>query len=315
MMIASVRRSAPAHLVALWCAALTLAPFLSRDAAAQHPAQSLSAAVLGRGVTLNWLPPASAPPGLAVTGYLIEAGASSGRTDVTLPLGNVLTYSVMVPNGRYFVRVRALFGAAAGSPSNEIELVVPTPPTAPTSVVATVARFTVNLTWNYGFGSSEVTQWDLHAGSASGLSDLAIVPLPGTTQLLTATVAQGTYYVRIVARNETGASPPSAEVVFTTGPYVCNLPATPTGFLVMGGRGGVNLRWDGWSGFLPTGFLLVAGYTAATAEFSLALPRITTFAAPAPPGNYYARIATYNACGQSPFTAAVPFTVVARDHP
>lgn len=301
--------------VAVSVAALVLALLPGRAANAQvvGPPQSLSATVLGSTVTLSWQPPAVVPPGLS--GYLIEAGSSSTGTDVTLPVGNVLTFSVSAPNGRYFVRVKALVGATAGAASNEIDIVVPTIPTAPTNLVATVARFTVNLTWRFGFGSSQVTQWEVHAGSASGLSDLAIVPVPGGTQLLTATVPEGTYYVRVVARNATGASPPSAEIAFTTGPNICNVPSTPTGFVVRGGRGGVNLSWNPWSGYLPTGFLLVAGTTEATSDFGIALPRITTFEAPAPPGNYFARIATYNACGQSPFTPAVPFTVVARDQP
>lgn len=306
--------SAAGRLAGALVAVLLCAPFSQRASAqVAGPPQSLSASVLGSTVTLSWQPPIAIPPGLS--GYLIEAGSSPGSTSVALPLANVLTYSVSAPNGRYFVRVRALVGATPGTPSPDIEVVVPTIPTAPTNLVATVARFTVNLTWRFGFGSSEVTQWEVHAGSAPGLSNLAVVPVPGGSQLLTATVPEGRYYVRVVARNQTGASPPSAEVEVITGPSVCNLPSTPTGFAVMGGRGGVNLRWDGWSGYLPTGFLLVAGTAPELAEFSIALPRITAFSSPAPPGTFYARLATYNACGQSPFTPAVPFTVVARDQP
>jgi hypothetical protein len=292
-------------------AALLLAPHLARDAGAQvvNQPQSLSATVLGRGVTLRWQPPISVSPGF--TGYLVEAGAGPGQTSVSVPLGNVLTYFVIAPNGRYYVRVRALFGATPGPvASNEIEVLVPALPKAPANLTATVERFTVNLSWNFGFGSSTVSGWQVHAGSAPGLSDLAIVPLPSSRRLLTATVPAGTYYVRVVAINASGASPPSDEVVVTTGPTICDLPSTPTGFYAVAGQGGVLLYWDAWTGHLPTGYLLGAGFSSSASDIgTFTLPRVTSYGSFAPENTYYARLAAYNACGQSPFTPDIAFYV------
>jgi hypothetical protein len=307
-MDAWIRGSLSVRFVGVLFAALMLAPLLARDAGAQvNTPQALSATILGRGVTLRWQPPSSVNQPL--TGYVIEAGASPGTTGVSQPLGNVLSYFVIAPNGRYYVRVRALFGVTPGPASNEIEVVVPPLPTAPTNLAATVARFTVTLTWNFGFGSASVTGWQVHAGSAPGLSDLAIETVPSSTRLLTATVGEGIYYVRVFALNASGASPPSQEIVVTTGPNICDLPSTPTGFQAIAGQGGVILNWDAWTGYLPTGYLLTAGQAPGAADFGIALPRITGYGAFAPEGVYYARLATYNACGQSPFTPDIEFYV------
>ncbi len=82
----------------------------------------LTAQVAGRAVTLNW----TAPPG-GVTGYVLEAGNSSGATFVSLPTGSATpTFSVSnVPSGTYYVRVRAQNAAGTGAASNEVMVVVP----------------------------------------------------------------------------------------------------------------------------------------------------------------------------------------------
>jgi hypothetical protein len=120
-------------------------------------------------------------------------------------------------------------------------------------------------------------------GLGARLSDLAIVPLPSSRRILTATVAAGTYYVRVFAINQSGASPASEEVVITTGPGICDLPSTPTGLDAIAGQGGVRLQWDSWSGHLPSGYLLAAGFASGASDIgTFALPRITTFGTFAP---------------------------------
>jgi hypothetical protein len=229
---------------------------------------------------------------------------------VSLPIGNVLTYFVIAPNGRYFVRVRMLFGTTPGPASNEIEVVVPPLPAAPANVRATVERFMVTLTWNFGFASASVTSWQVHAGSAPGLSDLAIVTLPSSRRLLTATVPAGTYYVRVFAINQSGASPASEEVVVITGPGICDLPRAPTGLYAVAGQGGVLLFWDASSGPLPAGYLLAAGRAAGTSDLgTFTLPRTTSFGSFAPAATYYVRLAAYNGCGASAFTPEIAFTI------
>jgi hypothetical protein len=113
-----------------------------------------------------------------LTGYQIEAGPSPGVTSISLPLGNVLGYRVIAPDGRYFVRVRAPFGATPGPASNEVDIAVPSLPAPPADVTVTVARLSVALSWRHGAGSSPVTGWQVQAGSAPGLSHFANERLP-----------------------------------------------------------------------------------------------------------------------------------------
>jgi hypothetical protein len=83
----------------------------------------LAAIVTGSTVTLTW----NAPSGCSPTTYDIEAGSSSGASNLAVILtGNTFTSFVAnnVPNGNYFVRVRAGNGSSASAPSNELVLAV-----------------------------------------------------------------------------------------------------------------------------------------------------------------------------------------------
>ena len=94
---------------------------------------SLTASTIGANVTLRW----TAPAGPAPAGFVVEAGSAPGVANIaSLPLaGTTTTFSVPgVPNGTYYVRVRAASADGVGPPSNELTLVVG-PPGAGTSTV------------------------------------------------------------------------------------------------------------------------------------------------------------------------------------
>ena len=85
----------------------------------------LSSTVLGSTVTLGWT--VDATKGVA-TEILLEAGSAPGRTDIARLRAAAGSTSLTVPNvppGTYFVRVRSLNGAGAGTPSNEVVVIVP----------------------------------------------------------------------------------------------------------------------------------------------------------------------------------------------
>lgn len=288
--------------------ALVIAVPWPADAQAPRNLTATVSSFTGR-VTLQWQAPTT--PGF--TGYLIEAGLSPGTTAVSIPVSRVLIYGVNAPNGRYFVRVRALYGSTPGpAASNEVEVVVALqPPSAPANFTATVARLTVTFTWSSGSNSSTTTGWELHAGSAPGLSDLARVPLPFTTRTLTVTAPEGRYYVRLYAINHVGPSLPSTELLVMTGPGVCDVPLTPTGFSALAGQGAVHLSWDAWSGPLPTGYLIAAGSSPGASDVgTFPIPRSTVLLTFAPAGAYYARLAAYNACGATAFGDEISFTIL-----
>ena len=83
-----------------------------------------------------WIPKLAAgafTPFIAAAGLLLAiAGAAGLRLRsrlsrlATLAVGNTTAWSVPgVPNGTYFVRVKALNGTFHGPPSNEVVVVVP----------------------------------------------------------------------------------------------------------------------------------------------------------------------------------------------
>jgi hypothetical protein len=153
---------------------------------------------------------------------MIEAGSASGA-------GNLASFSTGtnatafgasgVGAGTYFVRVRASTAAGISGPSNEVQFVVGGPCVAPPPAVFTltgsVSGSTVSLAWN---GAAGATSYILEAGSSPGTVDIVFVDLGSAATTLTATAANGTYYVRIRSKNACGSSGPSNEIVITVGP-------------------------------------------------------------------------------------------------
>jgi hypothetical protein len=177
---------------------------------------SPSAWMSGRRLTLTW---GQAATGGEPTGYLVEAGTATGRSDIgsALVTGRFFTYDP-VPDGFYFLRVRAVRGAERSRPSIEIMLNVggvPAPPGAPAALSFAVDGTTVNLSW-MAPAEGAPTSYVLEAGSEPGLANL-VSQCTGSsaTSLSYADVPPGTYYVRVRAVNSLGAGVASNEVVVT----------------------------------------------------------------------------------------------------
>jgi hypothetical protein len=195
-------------------------------AAAPGPPRSLSAIVSGNTVTLTWQPPAG---GTAPLGYLIEAAVSPGGPSVAAFL--VVEPSLIlnaVPNGVYYLRVRAGNAEGIGPASNETLVSVPggggpctTAPNPPTSLNAAVSGSAVPLTWLPAASGCAATAYVVQVGSAAGLSNLALFNV-GSPSLF-ASAPPGTYFVRVVAVNAFGSSVPSTELAVTVGPTAIDL--------------------------------------------------------------------------------------------
>ena len=204
-------------LTALIIACLSSVP----SALAPDAPHSLAASVSGTTVTLTWMAPST---GAVPTGYFVNASLSpSGPLVASLPVSDTTLVVTDVPHGIYYVHVRAVNIDGASGPSNEVIVVVPgggggcaSPPNAPTNLTASVANNLVTLAWGAPVSGCAASAYAVQAGSAPGLSNLAILNVgPATT--LSVSAPSGTYYVRVVALNPFGGSVPSVEIVVNVG--------------------------------------------------------------------------------------------------
>jgi predicted phage tail protein len=173
---------------------------------------NLSATWSGTVATLSWVAPTSTVAADVPTSYVIEAGTARGARNIgSFNVGRVTAYSVDVPPGNYYVRVRGVNALGISDPSNEITLQGRGAPVAPHSLSSSGSGGTVNLRWIAPSGSTHAG-FVIEVGSAPGLSNLAVVPV-GNVITFSTMAPPGTYYVRVRAVNSRGASTPSNEIV------------------------------------------------------------------------------------------------------
>jgi hypothetical protein len=244
---------------------------------------------------------------------VLEAGLGPGQTVVTLPLGDVRQTTVRAPEGVFYVRLRAITIAGAGPPSNEVMVATGTlaPPLAPQHVLATVQGTRVTLDWTHGPLGNIATGFQLQAGTAPGLTNVGALMLAGSARRFSIDAPPGLYYVRLVALNPAGASPPTADVTLAPGAGTCTIPQAPTGLSAGPGPGTLVLNWAlPTAGAAPTGYRVWAGSASGAADRAvLDLPLQWTIGGAVPPGPYFLRLAATNACGASPPSAELAITV------
>jgi hypothetical protein len=175
------------------------------------PPQNAVATAAAGVITLSWAAPAS---GSAVSTYIVQAGTASGAANVfNGAVGAGTTVSGAVPPGTYFLRVLAQGPGGTGTPSNETSVSVGsacTTPSAP-ALSGSGSGNVVTIGWSTPAGGP-VTGYTVVAGSASGASDLFNGGV-GLTNTVSASVASGPYFIRVLANSACGASVPSNEVL------------------------------------------------------------------------------------------------------
>jgi predicted phage tail protein len=275
---------------------------------------SLAARILDGTVELTWNAGGGGDPAAS---YVIEAGSASGLSDLvnvdTGTAATTLTATGVAP-GTYFVRVRARNASGTSPASNEIIVIVgggcSTPPGVPTLLTALVNGSAVTLAWERPAGPCRPTSYVIEAGSAPGLSNLAIVATGSDhTGFSAAAVPAGTYYVRVRAANAAGTSAPSNEAMFTIAPCA-GLPGAPTGFSAAVSGGTVVLTWNA-AGGSPTSYVVEAGTVSGGSNIAIidTGTAATTLTAEAGPGTYYVRMRARNACGVSAPSAEIAVVV------
>lgn len=266
------------------------------------PPSDLAAVNVPGGVRFTWSAPDRGAP---ATSYLVDAGLTPGTTAITLPAASTSLTVPGVPPGTFFVRVRAVNAAGAGTASAEFALRVGgngvVAPNAPTRVTPGIFGERLSMTWRAPAQGPAPSSYVIEVGSAAGLANIAVVPV-ATTSFVFDGVPPGYYFVRVRAVVAGVAGPPSADVVMVAG----NVPAPPSEprvpFSSVAGNV-VTLRWFQPAFGPVTSYVLEAGTAAGlsniavfdtgSAATSLVVPGV-------PPGTYHLRFRALNAQGSSP---------------
>ncbi len=252
-------------------------------------------------VMMNWTP---ASTGGQAQRYLIDAGTASGNYNLGTIVVNAPATTISAGPagvGTYYLRLRAqnALGTSAPTPERSVTVGNCTAPLAPASLVGSSNDSVVNLQWTPP-ASGVVQGYQVVAGSAPGLANIAVLPFPATVTNLGGPVPYATYYVRVHATNVCGISPPSQEITLLVQPCAAP-PSAPTGLVGSTSGGIITLAWTAPAGVSPTSYTVVAGSAPGAADI-VVYPTGTTatgLAAPAPRGTYHVRVIATNACGQS----------------
>ena len=278
--------------------------------------RSLQATVTDDSLRMSWQPPAD---GLPVTAYVIEAGTASGEANITRVETSTTSFSANgIPEGTYFLRVKAKRAGGVGSASNEAIAVVTGAPDAcavsasvPTSVTASVVGTLIRLSWRPGVGPAP-TGYVVEAGSTPGGREIATLNFDSDTTTIGGAVPNGTYFLRVVAVNACGASSPAPEVSVTVGGPAPVLPGAPKGLVKSVAGSAVSLLWlQPTTGGAPNRYIIEATDGNGNPIVTLDTGSVTTSFAHGgvPPGKYVIRVRAANAAGIGPSSSSVTVVV------
>jgi hypothetical protein len=241
---------------------------------APNAPEAVSGSAVDSLVTVSWTAPSS---GCDVTSYSVQAGSSPGGSDVAvMNVGSATALSASAPAGVYYIRVVAVNAFGGSVASNEVTVTVgcPLAPSAPTDLQGSSVGNLVALDWSAAGTGCAATSYVVQAGSAPGLSDLATLNV-GADTALSVSAPPGTYYVRVVAANDFGASTASNEIVLTVTPsssFVIGFTGLPAGSPVLTyTESGFTVTPTGadWSGAGSLGFTRQASEPSLTGDLTI----------------------------------------------
>jgi glucose/arabinose dehydrogenase len=187
-------------------------------------------------------------------------------------------------------------------------------PDPPRDLHVVVSGSIAVVRWNAPREGAVPSQYQLEAGSAAGASNLAVVSVNASLNLLSfAGLPPGTYFVRLRAIGQSGASAPSEEVVVVVSATGCTTsPPAPLGLAAIVNGRAVRLVWDEpATANGPVDLLIEAGSQPGVANLAIfavdGTLRVITVAAP--PGTYFVRLRARNACGTSAPSEEIVVTV------
>jgi hypothetical protein len=281
-------------------------PITQRANGVPGPPTSVGATVANFNVNLAWLPPQTDGD---ATSYDLIAGTGPGLSNIGTISRPTNSYSVApVPSGQYYVRVKSKNEFGTSVDSEEYVLTVAAdgnaPPGPPLNLVVTLTGNQITMTWDAPATGSPATSYFVEAGSATGLANLAVVPVNGTS-FSYAPVPNGFYYLRVRGRNASGVGPPSTDYLLNVG-NVPMPPGVPQSFAHSVAGSTVSFTWAApATGGVPTAYILEAGSAPGLANLAVANVGnvLAVSFSGVPSGIYHVRLRAANALGQSPPTA------------
>lgn len=282
--------------------------------------QNLTAGMVPDLLTLMWDAPAE---GLPLTGYVLYVGRFPGTSDVLrLPIGSTTpTLSLPVgsiPAGTYFLRLTAVNAFGEGPASNEVSITLSNgPPSAPRNLVASLVNDVLTLTWEPPAVHPEGVNYVLLVSDRPG--GFRIRVHVGSVLSYTRSLASespGTIYLRMVAMNGFGESPPSNEVTLIWGPSPPGPPQAPVAAL---SGTSVTVSWlPPATGEPFTNYTVHLSDYPGASTFRFSTGGATSLTLPlagAAPGLYYFHITAWNAFGEGPRSEIASVTIGSGDPP
>jgi predicted phage tail protein len=250
--------------------------FLSAAAQSPGPPTSLTVTVNeGRTLTLQWTAPATGGP---ATGYIVQVGGAPGSsTLINEQIGNITTYTTEVnfaPGSTVYARVRALNGAGISVPSAEVVVTITCTAPAGQPFALTWRMLTatdVQITW-VPPSPSPYTEYSVEVGSATGLSDVAVVS-SGNVRPTFVTIAlgsAGTFFARVRGMGGCSSIPgPASEEIriqsgAVSGPSTSIVVNEFGGFVELKNISAAPITISGWRIQTTTGFNQVGVLAAST---------------------------------------------------
>lgn len=213
----------------------------------------------------------------------------NGQTTGTAGQNNALSHSEAFPI------VQAFRTPVAG-----------TLPTAPLNLQASVVGNTITVSWQPPAQGTPLSTYIVRAGSGPGLSNVYNGPV-GNVTTVTSPIANGTYYIRVLAQNATGMGPATADVIATVGAP----PGPPQNVVATASGGTIVLNWSppAGGGAVST-YVVQAGTSSGTSNlFNGAVGAGTSASGAVGPGTYYLRVLAHGPGGTSPPSNEATVTV------
>lgn len=180
---------------------------------------------------------------------------------------------------------------------------------APRGLTRKVTGSTVLLNWRSPIAGDPPTGYVVDAGLEPGQTAFSFA-IGEATSVRVPDVAPGKYYVRVRALNAAGGSGPSNEVPITVG--CSGVPSAPRALAAKTDGNRAAFTWVDDDGCGDTSFRVSVGSSAGAADLVDAPVETTEFAASAPPGTYFVRVAKTSPLGQSPASDEVAVTIASN---